>query len=135
MGKNKEMVAEGVLRSEELSKYLTEMNAPKQIWLSEDASGIISRVSYHSPSNNLVGLVLPLDENGMPIRDSFIPTNVAEIQQQMNSPLSTLVYLVMAQPMKKDIPPFVLTVFGTNNTFKAADIMRRWQYIVSELSK
>lgn len=52
----------------------------------------------------------------------------------MNNPLSTLVYLVMAQPMKKGIPPFVLTVFGTNNTFKAAD-MQRWKYIESELKK
>lgn len=134
MGKNKEMVAEGVLRADELSQYLTEMNAPKHIWLSEDASGIISRFSYHSPSNNLVGIVLPLDVNGMPVRDTFVPTSVNEIQQQMNNPLSTLVYLVMAQPMKKGIPPFVLTVFGTNNTFKAAD-MQRWKYIESELKK
>lgn len=39
----------------------------------------------------------------------------------------------MAQPIKANIPPFCLCIFGTDNKFDASDVMRRWDFVVTEL--
>lgn len=72
---------------------------------------------------------------GMPIYFSFKPKTATEILSQMELPQSTLIYLVMAQPIKADVPPFVLQVFGTNNSFKAKNMLQRWNHMKSELAK
>lgn len=70
----KENVIEGKLRVKELSDYLTRMNAPRNIWLSEDGSGIIPKACYDSGSNQIVGLVLPIsNEDGQPISYTYTP--------------------------------------------------------------
>lgn len=133
----KQRVIEGQLRCDELSEYLKKLNAPKEVWICEDGSGIISKVSYDSQTNQLIGLVLPTDRTtGMPISFSFVPQSMLEIERQIEeSPKSTLVYLVIAQPILDNVPPFVLQVFGTNNTFKSIDVMQRWNHTKNELAR
>lgn len=41
----------------------------------------------------------------------------------------------MAQPLKENIPPFCLSIFGTDNKFLASDVLKRWSYIKEELEK
>lgn len=64
--KVKANVVEGVLRTNELSIYLTNLKLPRIVPLSEDATRITNRVQYDARTNQLVGFVLPLAENGMP---------------------------------------------------------------------
>lgn len=133
---SKKDVVEGRLRCKELSEYLEKVHAPKVVWLSEDGSGIVSKVCYDSTTNQMVGLVLPTDQKtGMPIPFSFMPKSVTEIEQQLQQPKSTLVYVVMAQPIKENIPPFVLQIYGVNNTFTAETVMKRWEFTQKELAK
>lgn len=61
--KRKERVIESELRCKESSDYLEKLQAPKSVWLSEDASGIVARVTYDPISKQLVGLVLPTQAN------------------------------------------------------------------------
>lgn len=134
--RDKKPMIEGELRCGELASYLEKLHTSKTVWLSEDASGIVPGVSYHSPSRQLVGLVLPLDTTtGMPIQHSFIPSTATDIAQQMSKPKATSVYLVMAQPIMENVPPFILQLFGTDNTFTSQNVQNRWNHIQSELAK
>lgn len=127
---------EGDLRVSSLNEYLEKLKAPKVVWISEDASAIIPGISYHSPTGQLVGLALPLDEKtGMPIQRSFVPLSATDIAKQMAKPKATSVYIVMAQPIMEGVPPFILQLFGTDNTFNTQNVQRRWNHIRSELKK
>lgn len=55
-------IVEGKLRSNELRNYLIAKNVPLVVWISEDATGIVNKVQYDPRTNQLVGLVLPLQE-------------------------------------------------------------------------
>lgn len=128
-------IVEGELRCKELAQYLDQINATKKVWLNEDGSGIVAQVTYDPSSNQLVGLVLPKDKNGMPIPFSFTPNSMSQINEQMkHNARSTLVYLILAQPMKDNAAPFILQIFGTDNKFKSSDVLLRWQHTRDQLA-
>lgn len=127
---------EGQLRSKELFQYLENIKSPKHVFLSEDASGVIKRVTYDVHSNQLIGLVLPFNDiNGMPKTFSFKATNATDIEKYLKLPQATLVYIIAAQPLLPGASPFILQVFGTDNTFKTNDVLSRWKYTENELNK
>lgn len=132
---NKSRVIEGQLRCVELSTYLNNLNAVKKIWLAEDATAIIRKISYDPATNQLVGLLLPLNKCGCPISFSFLAKNADTIKELVQSPQSKSVYVIMAQALDETIPPFILQMFGTNNQFTALDVVRRWEYTKSQLEE
>lgn len=133
---NKQTVIEGQLRVKELCDHLERINANKMVFLSEDGSGIVQKICYDAKSNQLVGLVLPLQEtNGCPKLFSYVATSEEEIRQFMDLPQASLVYIIAAQPLQKGAPPFILQVFGTNNKFTAKEVLVRWSHIEIELKK
>lgn len=134
---SKTKIQEGEIRAKELNVYLEKLKVPKRVWLSEDATGIIPGVKYDSKSNQLIGLTLPLDETtGCPNIGTYIATDKNTMKNHLeNSEKSNHVYLVMAQPLKEDVPAYVLMVFGTDNRFQSIDVINRWNHIESELSK
>lgn len=84
----------------------------------------------------MIGLVLPLDQKtGMPITLTFMARTAKEIETNMQKKKSTLVYLVLAQPIKKGIPPFILQLFGTDNRFTTQNVFLRWNHTVKELER
>lgn len=133
----KQKIIEGELRAEELCSYCEKMGAPKKVWILEDASAIISTVSYDSSTNQMVGLVLPIDHRtGMPIPFSFTPQSLEQIGKQIKqNEKSTLVYVVLAQPLLDNVPPFILQIYGTDNRFKSEDVMSRWRHTKDQLSR
>lgn len=127
---------EGELRCAELLEYLEKLNLPKCVWLSEDGTGINSKIEYDKLSDQIVGLVLPTNKTtGMPETLSFLANSFEDIEAHCKKKMSTLLYAVLAQPLQPGIPPFVLTIFGTDNTFETVDVVRRWAYITEELEK
>lgn len=136
INESKQRVIEGKLRCNELLEYLQNMNAPLIVWLSEDATGVVPKIEYDSTFNQLSGLVLPIDQStGMPIPQSFLARSSEEIASNMNKPMSCHVYIVMAQPLKENVPPFLLLMYGTDNKFKSTDVLQRWKFIQKELKK
>lgn len=136
INEDKQKVVEGELRITELSEYLKKLNAPRKVWLSEDGTGIVPKIEYDQVSNQLTGLVLPISQiTGMPISGSFLARSNNEIARHMNKPMSTHIYIVMAQPLKENVPPFLLLVFGTDNKFKSISVLQRWKFIRLELEK
>lgn len=132
---HKTKIIEGSLRCEALLNYLNKVNAPKTIWIAEDATGVIQKVVYDVASRQLIGIVLPFNQKGMPITFTFKVESIDDIERFMKKPMSTHVYLVMAQPIKEKTPPFLLQVFGSDNKFNSEDVINRWEHTKSELKK
>ena len=87
-------------------------------------------------TNRLVGFVLPCDERGLPICDSFLAVSFECMEEyfQNNQP-ATYTFAYMAQPLQTNVPAFCLAIIGSDNKFSAELVLKRWQYIVSECSK
>lgn len=136
INQHKPKIVEGELRIKELYHYLDSLNLEKYVWLSEDATATITKVEFDPKTNQMIGLVLPTNSTtGMPIPFTFLAANEAEIYKNMKYSKSIYVYLVMAQPIKKGIPPFVLQLFGTDNKFTTQNVLLRWKHTREELER
>lgn len=106
--------------------YIEKMGAPKKVWIAEDGSGVVSKVEFDPITNQLVGLVLPINGGtGMPIPFTFLAESAEKIEEHVNKSRSSLIYFVMAQPLKENVPPYVLLMFGTDNKFKTQSVLQR----------
>lgn len=133
---SKKCILEGELRCTELRSHLSERKAGNDIWLCEDGSGIVSKIQYDPKSDQLIGMVLPLDENnGCPKRYEYTARDEEEIKKFMQNTRSTLVYIIMAVPLKEGVPPFILQMFGTDNRFTATDVIKRWNHTIESLKR
>lgn len=131
-------VYEGVLRCEELAIYLKQRNLDPVVSLSVDATRVEGKPQYDSKTNQIVGFVLPLDENGLPIPYSFSARNVQEICSHFTGKNieSTFLNVVMAQPVSKpEAKAFCLLAFGSDNRYTSKDICNSWKYLIQELAK
>lgn len=131
-------IFEGVLRCKELKEYLINNNLPLFVSVSEDATSINNRVQYDKKTNQLVGFVLPLNENGMPMSHTYLARSVSEIEEHFlkhSDNISKLVNVVMAQPLVNGYPAFCILIYGTNNAYKAKTVSQRWNFIKNELYK
>lgn len=119
-----------------MNHYLETLKLNKCIWLSEDASGILAKIEHDPGTNQMVGISLPINsKTGLPVPFSYLARSADEIKLNMNKEKSSYVYVMMAQPLKENVPPFVLQIFGTNNKFTAKDVLRRWKHTVNELQR
>lgn len=127
---------EGQLRIQELSNYLSQRNLPRIVALSEDATRINGVPQYDSKSNEILGFVLPLSGNGMPIPHSYPAKNFDEIYTYFRNgmPCAHFLNVIMAQPMA-NVPPFCVLIFCSNSKYKAEDVAHRWEFITKELEK
>lgn len=134
---------EGVLRTEELLKYLKDLNLPLYVSLSEDQTKITGRIQYDPRTNRIVGFVLPLNkENGMPCTTGNEAKSAFAIEQcfyDVNTGKEKIsaqyVNVIMAQPLVQGIPAFCLAIYGSDNTFESIDVHKKWKYIIEELRK
>ena len=84
----------------------------------------------------MVGFVLPCDDEGLPLMDSFLATSFETIEEYFRSEqISKLAYVYVAQCVSAAVPPFCLGCIGTNNSFAAPDVLKRWRYIYLECQK
>lgn len=74
-------IGEGEFRLDELKQYLDSYGAPKVVSIGEDATRVIARIEYDNQTNRLVGFVLPCDNNGLPLTDSFLATSFESIEK------------------------------------------------------
>lgn len=129
-------VKEGKFRFDELSKFLEENKLPKKVFISEDGTRIVQKFLYDLTSDQIIGPVPPLAENGVPITSSFPATSAALIATHFEKfPPSSSAYAIMAQPVKDGSPPFCLCIFGTDNKFTKEQVYKRWIYIFDELAQ
>ena len=94
--------------------------------IGEDATRVVGHVNYDSEPDHCIGLVLPLDENGLPKVDSSLAVSFPAIEKMLsNNAVSKYAYVYMAQPLSDTVPPICLACFGTDNKFNTENIMLR----------
>lgn len=136
INQNKSKIIEGELRIKELNHYLDTMNLKKCVWIAEDATAIVTKVEFDPNSNQMIGIVLPTNAaTGMPIPFSYLASTEDEIYKNMKCNKSSNVYVVMAQPIAKNVPAFVLQLFGSDNRFTTRNVLLRWQHTRAELER
>ena len=129
-------LSEGEFAFDQLSVHLESYNAPRIVSISEDATRVITRIEYDSNSNKLVGFVLPLDTEYLPIGGSFLATSFDGVEQMFSSASkASSAYIYVAQPLSPSTPPFCLCLIGTDNRFDANSVTHRWKYMIKECKK
>ena len=120
----------------ELRNHITQHKATNVVSISEDATRVISRVDYDSETDRRVEFVLHVDQNGLPLVDSFVAVSFTAIKVMFqNSPISKYAYMYIAQPLGKNVPLFCLACMGTNNKFDAEHVLVRWKFICDRICK
>ena len=133
---NYAMITEGSFRFDELVAHLKEYNAPPLISIGEDATRVIARVDYDLETDKLVGFVLPLQEDSLPITNSFPASSLKAIEDYFHTAtVAKYAFLYMAQPLLSSAPAFILACMGTDNKFTAEHVLKRWQFIQDECIK
>jgi len=124
----------GVVNVEGLKEYLTLLNLPMMVSLSEDATAAVGKRQYNSTTNSIYGFSLPLQLNGLPNwKDSVINSALDAVRMFSTYKRATVLIVVMAQPMGDGIPPIRICSFGSDNTFKTTDVKHRLETMVSLL--
>lgn len=130
-------ITEGELQLDSLKNALISRGLPLSVWLSEDDTKLLSVLKYNSKTNEIIGLDLPIGDNGMPITGSYrftsIKTAMACIKK---NPMSTYLKLVVARALQKDGYKFMLLAYGTSAGGaggQTAGVKLRWKTIIDAL--
>ena len=127
---------EGVFRISDLVTHLKNHKVPNIVSISEDATRVIGRVDYDTETDRCVGFVLPVDQHGLPLIDSFTATSFSAIESMFQkNAISKYAVVYVAQPLSSNAPPFVLACLGTDNKFTAKHVLQRWNYLYHECAK
>lgn len=128
-------IEEGVFQFDALVQHLRKYNSPFIVAVAEDATRIVQKVEYDPATDRCVGFVLPVDDKGLPVVNTFTANTFQEIEEMFkNRPISKYAYLYTATPLK-DVPSFTLACVGTDNKFTTELVMLRWKYIQSHLAE
>lgn len=107
-------------RFDELLTHLNAFKCEKVVALGEDATRVIKKVQYDPNTNKLVGFVLPCEESGLPLCDSFMATTFESMENHFcDESIANYAFAYMAQPLAENVPAFCLSCLGTNNKFNA----------------
>lgn len=131
-----QILDEGSFRFDELLIHIKDHKASNAISIGEDATRVISRIDYDSETDRCVGFVLPIDDNGLPLVDSFLAVSYAAIEDMFKTASKAkYAYIYMAQTLCLGAPSFCLACMGSDNKFTAQHVMLRWKYIYEECRK
>ena len=129
-------IEEGKFRFNELVEHLSKHNLPYLVTIAEDATRIVRRVEYDSATNRCVGFVIPSNESGFLQIDTYLAVSFNAIEHMFTtSTIAKYAYMYIAQPLQEGAPSFCLACVGTDNKFSAAEVIKRWKYIYTELDK
>lgn len=80
-----------------------------------------------------MGFVLPLDDNGLPVVDSFLAVSFSAMKDMFSSAAKAkYAYVYMVQSLCLTAPPFCLACIGSDNKFTAQHVMLQWKHIYNE---
>ena len=127
---------EGIFYFKGLEEHLSLYNAANVVSVSEDATRLVARVDYDKDTDKMIGFVLPSNENGIPLSNSFIAISFDFAKEAFSSTeIGKYVLVYMAQPLEENVPAYCLMCTVTNNKYDAELITKRWKYIYEECSK
>ncbi|KAE8742559.1 hypothetical protein FOCC_FOCC011911 [Frankliniella occidentalis] len=109
-------VVGGEFRFAELKDFLVKNYLPRKVWISEDGTRIVQKFSYDVATNQIIGPVLPLTQNGISMLNSFPATSATVIAHHFEKGVpASSAYAILVQPVRDGAPSFCLALFGTDN--------------------
>ena len=79
------VISEGEFRFDKLLEHIKRHQLSGIVTIGEDATQIISRLKYDNQTDRCVDFVLPIDENGLPIINSFVATSYEQIEYMFSN--------------------------------------------------
>ncbi|KAG5683116.1 hypothetical protein PVAND_012417 [Polypedilum vanderplanki] len=128
---------EGHLYFDELKLFLNKSDYPMCVALGEDGTKIKEVVEYDYDNDILLGLVSPFDEKTGMVKERFYSAaTIEDIKNNIKTAkVASYVYIILAQPVFRGAPYFVLGFYASDNKFSSEDVLRRYRYIHAQLSK
>lgn len=121
---------EGELQVDAIKKQIDKLGLPPFIWAAEDDTRMQTRLRYNIEDDTIVGLELPLDNNGVPIASFFKFTSISAVRAYIKKYRKTsYAKLVTCKSLSPGSKTFVVVVYGTTGTDQSAGVMKRWSYI------
>lgn len=86
--------------------------------------------------SQIVGLMLPLSENGTPVENCFRFTTLRNVKEfiEKNS-LSSYAKLITIRSIMPKATTYHLVIYGTQGSDRHVDVKQRWEYIMAEFAK
>ncbi|CAG9824543.1 unnamed protein product [Phaedon cochleariae] len=130
---DKKYISEGDFDFDGLAKFIEERKLAKYVWIAEDCTRINGKIEYNQRNNKIMGFSLPLS-NGIPDINTFTATSGEIIQSYFNEATKAhYACVIMAQPLMMNSPAYCLSIFCTDNKFRAEDVSQRWAFIKQSL--
>jgi len=92
------IINEGEFRFDGLLEHIDRYKLSRIVSIGEDATRVISRVEYDSQTDRCVGFVLPINEEGLPIVNSYLATSYERIEEMFaGSAIAKYAYVYIAK--------------------------------------
>lgn len=109
---------------------------PMYVWVAGDDTKVTSRIHYNIKDDTIVGLELPLDENGVPKKSFFKFTTIKEVQNYLEQyPRSSYVKLMTCRSLKPESKTHILVIYGTKGYEKTEGVKLRWGHVFKILAE
>lgn len=126
----KSQLKEGEFRFDYIRDQLVAKGEPLVVICSDDDTRITRCLRYDYKNDQVVGLQLPLNDDGVPIVRSFPFTSLKDVQEYMkNHKENTYFKLLTARTLGKSCSTYHLALFGTRGSDVSTEVRARWRYI------
>lgn len=128
-------IEEGAFRFAELMHYSNKINC-SFVYSSEDSTSVVSKIQYDVESNSLIGFCVKL-VNGLPLTRQYQTDDFTELENWFETiNQATLVNIHTVQPITSvTSPSFLLSGFGTDNSYNTISIICRWLYVYEQCQR
>lgn len=137
MGKVAPWHFEGEMKFDACVEFLRQNGYGKEVGCFEDGTKVTEMVEYEAQCDTMTGLVAPINkETGLPFIKFFSTESVEKIEFNLrNYPKAAYLQSIIIKPIRTGSKTFFLGYFGTDNRFKATDVIKRYEYIYNEFAK
>lgn len=127
---------EGVFQFKEIADFITNRGWAREVWISVDETKLQGRLRYNEKDDSIMGLELPLDENGVPKTSFFEFTKISAVKKYLEDyPKASYAKLISCRSLDPNSSPLIVVIYGTSGTDQSTGIGLRWEYIVENLGK
>ncbi|MEO0687519.1 MAG: hypothetical protein AAFY76_21335, partial [Cyanobacteria bacterium J06649_11] len=100
-----------------------------------DDTRIVNKVEYDLSTDRFVGFVLPLNDDGTPVTESFQLQTFDEIKKNVLSAIvEKYAHCIVIKSIAISVPSFVLFTICTDSKYDNQIIMKRWSYVSKQLT-
>lgn len=127
---------EGAFQFEEVADFIGKQGWAREVWIAEDDTKLLERLKYNESDDTIIGLELPLDENGVPKTSFFKFSKISAVKKYLEEyPKTSYAKLLSCRSLDPNSSPLILVVYGTQGTDQSAGVGLRWRYVFESLKK